>query len=55
MPQIAGKLILYLVKEVKLIRVSSLELGDIVLAHTSDNLVRAPIFSKKVFNLLDLR
>ena len=46
MPQFSGKLV-FLVKEVKLIRVSSIELGDIVLAHTSDNLVRARIFSKK--------
>ena len=35
--------------------VRSIELDAIVLAYTSDNLVRARIFSMKVLKLLDLR
>ena len=45
-PQIIGKLFFQLVKEVKLICVRLIELDDIVLVCTSDNLVRASIFQK---------
>ena len=49
-PRFVLKLIFYLVKEVKLARVSLIELDDIVLVRTSDNLARVCILSKKNSN-----